>query len=681
MKFLYPEFLWAFLVLLIPILIHLFNFKRYKTLYFSSLSFIKEVDQRTKSTQRLKHYLVLISRLLAFIFLVLAFAQPFFPSGKTENASKKSVMAFYIDNSYSMEARGTEGELLSQARENVREIIEDAPLEAQFIIGTNEMSGSEEHLLSKIEALEKLDKIQLSPIIRSIDEVLKWQIERLNKDDILLEVTNVQYVFVSDFQQSNGFTKEFFASENIAFYPIKLSPESTDNIFIDSIWFSSPVHKLNTQNELNIRIANMGASDLENVEVTVKIEAYEKRIFVNLPSQQTSVTQLSYEDKSIGVKSGVVRVIDKEVLFDDSFYLSYEVREDVRVLSLNGVDAVDNVSAVYSVDDYYIYDGIALTSVTKDDFHNKDLVIVNGANDLSQGIVNYLTEFTKTGGSVALFPGKNPTISNWNNLLGQLKLPLLGQSIVSGNKINSINYDDPFYAGVFESKATNLNLPSVSTVYQALNGSNSMGTDLIQLQNGLPLLAYSKSTSSTYMFYSSLHTDFGSFTQNALFSTILLKMGELSQRTQPNFIIIHEETRYPIYAKIGDDTPIHIANEEIDLIPLHTSLSGVNYISLNLIDQSVNLSAGNYSITADRPIGCISLNYNRQESNLESLDENELVNGFELVGFNNISFNEIGGNSGLSIVDIDKPFSYWKVCIILTLIFVLLEMALVRYLK
>ena len=74
MKFLYPEFLWALTVLAIPIIIHLFNFKRYKTLYFSSLNFIKHVDQKTKSTQRLKHLLVLLMSLLAFTFLALAFA-------------------------------------------------------------------------------------------------------------------------------------------------------------------------------------------------------------------------------------------------------------------------------------------------------------------------------------------------------------------------------------------------------------------------------------------------------------------------------------------------------------------------------------------------------------------------------------------------------------------------------
>ena len=153
MKFLYPEFLWALAVLVIPIVIHLFNFKRYKTLYFSSLKFIRQVDQKTKSTQRLKHLLVLLSRLLAFTFLVLAFAQPYFPNEGSSNEAKESVLAFYIDNSFSMQARGAEGELLSQARENARSIIEKAPLDTRFLIGTNDMSGSEERLLSKTNSM------------------------------------------------------------------------------------------------------------------------------------------------------------------------------------------------------------------------------------------------------------------------------------------------------------------------------------------------------------------------------------------------------------------------------------------------------------------------------------------------------------------------------------------------
>ena len=203
MNFLYPGFLWAFAVLIIPVIIHLFNFKRYKTIYFSSLMFVRHVDQQTKSTQKLKHVLILISRLLAFIFLVLAFAQPYFSDGSNGASKGTPIIAMYIDNSFSMQARGSEGELLSEARENARSIIDKSPVDTRFIIGTNDMSGIEEHFLTRIEAYEKLDKINLSPISRSTNEIIKWQAELLNSEEAESSKSATQYVFFSDFQKKN----------------------------------------------------------------------------------------------------------------------------------------------------------------------------------------------------------------------------------------------------------------------------------------------------------------------------------------------------------------------------------------------------------------------------------------------------------------------------------------------
>ncbi|MBL0031994.1 MAG: BatA domain-containing protein [Bacteroidetes bacterium] len=80
MQFIYPEFLFALSVLAIPIIIHLFNFRRFKKIYFTNVRFLKEIKQDTQSKSKLKHLLVLLSRLLALTFLVLAFAQPFIPA-------------------------------------------------------------------------------------------------------------------------------------------------------------------------------------------------------------------------------------------------------------------------------------------------------------------------------------------------------------------------------------------------------------------------------------------------------------------------------------------------------------------------------------------------------------------------------------------------------------------------
>ena len=79
MKLLYPEFLWALFALSIPIIIHLFNFRKFTKVYFSNIELLKEVKLETKSKSRLKHLLILLIRLLLVTFLVFAFAQPYIP--------------------------------------------------------------------------------------------------------------------------------------------------------------------------------------------------------------------------------------------------------------------------------------------------------------------------------------------------------------------------------------------------------------------------------------------------------------------------------------------------------------------------------------------------------------------------------------------------------------------------
>ncbi len=78
MKWVYPQFLFALAVLIIPLLIHLFHFKRYKTVYFSSLSFLKSIEQEQRSVRKLKRWLIFAARAFAFTFFVFAFAQPYF---------------------------------------------------------------------------------------------------------------------------------------------------------------------------------------------------------------------------------------------------------------------------------------------------------------------------------------------------------------------------------------------------------------------------------------------------------------------------------------------------------------------------------------------------------------------------------------------------------------------------
>ena len=95
-----PHLLYALFAIAIPIIIHLFNFRKHKTIYFSSVRFLKKIKEENKKTSELKNILVLLSRILAISFLVIAFAKPYIPTDSTQNPND---ILLYLDNSQSMD--------------------------------------------------------------------------------------------------------------------------------------------------------------------------------------------------------------------------------------------------------------------------------------------------------------------------------------------------------------------------------------------------------------------------------------------------------------------------------------------------------------------------------------------------------------------------------------------------
>ena len=104
-----PDMLYALAALIIPVLIHLLHLRRYKEVKFSNVSFLSEVKKEARASQRLKHLLVLLSRLIAVAALVLAFADPFITFSNKTGEHSNNIVSIYIDNSPSMEAVGENG--------------------------------------------------------------------------------------------------------------------------------------------------------------------------------------------------------------------------------------------------------------------------------------------------------------------------------------------------------------------------------------------------------------------------------------------------------------------------------------------------------------------------------------------------------------------------------------------
>lgn len=672
MNFVHPEFLWALSLLAIPVVIHLFNFKRYKTLYFSSLQFVKKVDQQTKSTQKLRHWLILLSRLLAFTFLVLAFAQPYFSDSEVTSEELTNVVPIYLDNSFSMEAKGADGQLLSQAKEKAKEVVEASDVNTLFLIGTNEMSGLEERFLNKAEAIQRIDEIDLSPISKSLPEVLNWQWDLLKKNGIIMKETD--HLLFSDFQKSTS-QEKIKENTEISVIPIRVKPESTANLSLDSIWFTSPIHRGNENAELNIRVKNFGETALENVELNIDLGNLKKRIYTNVEALSSSTTSLTYKEEGNGWQSGRVSVADEQIFFDNDLYISYEVSDQVNILIIDGEDRVDNFEIVFSLDNFYNSKTVNEKMITREDLSDKDLIILNGLNSITSGLTDDLVKLSSNGSTIALFPGSKADLASWNGLLSKLNLNRIEGIVSTGTRLDKLTYEDPFFLGVFDSRPTSINLPAISKAYIAGAGSAS---PLIKMKNGNSLFSYSKLPGTSFCFYSSLKEDFGQFVSDALFSTISLRLGETSKRQQPLFLTIGSDVSYPVYAANTSENAIKIKKDNFEAIPQNEDINNVRYIKIDQL--SMTIPAGNYDVFQNKLLSSLSLNYDRSESLRTYYSNDELI---ALLGENTgkLSIQELSSTSQFNVKDVDKPFSYWKLCIILTLIFVLTEMAIVRFYK
>ena len=119
MTFLRPEILTALILLAVPIIIHLFEFRIFKPTAFSNLLFLENLKHEQHRYQKLKKWLILLLRLGYFSAIIMAFALPTIPE-RSIIKQDAPVALFYIDNSFSTTAKGPSGSsLLSEIKEEL----------------------------------------------------------------------------------------------------------------------------------------------------------------------------------------------------------------------------------------------------------------------------------------------------------------------------------------------------------------------------------------------------------------------------------------------------------------------------------------------------------------------------------------------------------------------------------
>ncbi|NQX96692.1 MAG: BatA domain-containing protein [Flavobacteriales bacterium] len=675
MKFAYPEFLYALFAIVIPIIIHLFNFRKFKKIYFSNVEFLKEVQQETQSKSKLKHLLILLSRILAIAFLVFAFAQPFIPSSENDVTNQNNVVGIYIDNSFSMESVGENGSLLNEAKTKAIEVVNSYRATDKFILITNNFNAGDQRLLSNDEAIDKIEAIAISSSSRKLSTIYSRNRDAINSS----EINNKSFYLLSDFQKSTADFKAIKADTLINSYIIPIKTSEISNLYIDSCWFNSPTHLLNQSEELNIRIKNNSESDLENIPIKLFINNQNTvpASFTVKANNETIIT-LNYRNKTNGIQQGRVELRDSPVITDDIFYFSYSISENINILGIGNQENKVALSSIYSTDSIFNYSNYNVTQLDYSILKKSNLVVIYDIDKVNSGLSNTLKSFIDNGGSLLLFPSNTIDYDSYREFLSLLSVNYFTTKDTAKNKVREINLKHPVYANVFDGKPKgNLNLPIVSSHYLISKGTTAFKNNILTLKDGSPFLTeYKVGKGKIYLSTVSLDKETSNFTNHALFVPTLYNIALLSEKNYPLFHIIGSNSTLDLN-RIEKDNVYHIKNSTIDLIPRVRSTNNSTTVFVNYDIEK----ADNYILENNTTKIGLAYNYNRSESELTYLSAADID---EIIKSNSINAKYIDLTNGTiqsALSDLNIGKKYWKYCIIFALLFLAVETVLIKIFK
>ena len=675
MKFAYPEFLYALFAIAIPIIIHLFNFRKFKKIYFSNVEFLKEVQQETQSKSQLRHLLILLSRILAITFLVLAFAQPFIPVSDSTIVDQNNVVGIYVDNSFSMESIGENGSLLNEAKNKAIEIVNSYRTTDKFILTTNNFNAGDQRLLSNEETIDKIEKLEISSTSRDISTIYSRNRDAINSSDI----ENKSFYILSDFQKSTANLTKIKADTIINSYIIPIKATEINNLYIDSCWFNTPTHLLNQNEVLNIQIKNNSDNDLENIPLKLFIN--NKNVvptsFTIKANDETIIT-LNYRNKTRGIQQGKVEIIDNPVITDDIFYFSYNISENINILGIGTQENETSLNSIYSTDSIFNYSNYNVNQLDYSLIKKSNLVVLHNLKTISSGLSNSLKPFIDNGGSLLIFPSNNINFDSYREFLSLLSVNYFTQLDTSRNKIKDINLKHPIFNNVFNEKPEgNLNLPIISSHYLISNGRTAFKNDILILKDGSPFLTeYKVGKGNVYLNTVSLNKESSNFSNHALFVPTLYNIALLSQKNHPLFHTIGKNSTIDVNRN-EKDVVYHIKNNTLDIIP---RVRNTNNTSTIFVNTGIQL-ADNYIIENNKTKLGLAYNYNRSESKLSYLSSNEID---DIISSNSINAKYIDlttGNMQTALSDLSIGKKYWKYCIILALLFLAVETVLIKIFK
>jgi len=553
MMFLNPIMLLGLAAASIPIVLHLLNLRKLKTIEFSTLTFLKEL-QRTKIHRlKIRQILLLILRTLFVVLVVLAFSRPTL-KGTLSSGFAKTTALIIVDDSYSMTTMDEQGELIKQAKRIATRATEFFNEGDQvFLLKLSDVKppGADENVAafrSFAELRSAIQEIKPTFVHRKLDLALRQSADVLGRS---MNFNKEVYV-ISDFQSGvierpappQAIRGGVFPPET-RFFLSRVGGNRPRNASIDAVTIPNTILEPGKPFSVIVKVTNHNATALNNALVSVfasGVRVAQKG--VTIESGKSADVELSVVPKTAGIIEGMATLEEDDLEFDNRRYFTVTIPKELHVLIVGNPADIRYISlalATRSAGDsssLKIFESTP-AGMTASQISWADAIILSNVRDLTSAQHDRIRGFLLSGGGLIVFPGSTSTPSQFNLLASSLRIPRIlsleenppdqSQSFL---EIDKTDVRHPLFVGMFEdgmeqaarriskSPTKALESPRVRTFVRY--ASNPQDFPVITLSNGAAFLLDQKVGSGRVLLFSvAANLEWSDFPLKGLFVPLL----------------------------------------------------------------------------------------------------------------------------------------------------------------
>lgn len=619
MTFLNTLFLFALAAAAIPIIIHLLNLHRVKTVDFSTLRFLKQVQRKQMKRLQLKRWWLLLLRVLIVLLLVLTFSRPALRSltgGAGQHEQTAAILL--VDNS----ASTLIDENMYHIRERCYEVLAGLQDGDEIqVIPLNGGAACGLRTRSLEIARRFISEQEPTPLLGYPEEVILQALQELASSKDL----NRELYICSDFAWPDPAEDLLLRSSeysDIRSFLLPVVPTTAENIAVTAITTGDRLPTHTQPFELQVMLANFGSSPREQLIVQLFLEG--NRVAertANLPAHTAVNLGMELNLQQSGYLQGYVEIDDSQLHWDNRRYFALHVPEVYQV-AIIGDDPVTNhvLAAVLQPDSSWIgrvrAELLTTAAVQSRSLEEMDVVILNSIQP-SEAVFRRVGRAMEAGTGLIYFPDCERDTEAASRLASKyLGLPPLSGIAESSDygrawiTLGPLDRRHPLLSALFE-REERLETPHINRYCQFESKENVDA--IIQLENGDLFAAMCQQGEGRGLFFSvSLNSEVSNFFRKGLFAPLIYRGMEWVASGKPG-------TSYTGSAgeSISLDYPYsagqwHLQTTNQTLFPevLHR-LNG------DIIITPGTLIPGNYQVLADgREAGALTINLDPREGDI-----------------------------------------------------------------